>query len=146
MFTFLLAFEWITTRGPDTTQNRAGNPNRAWRFGCGLVLVTTMLLIWINGAVGIIGDHNPANLMYGAVPITLILGAALARLRPPGMTRALLVTALVQALIPLIALVLWSPGTIAWAPSVFGIFALNTLFVALWLAAAWLFRKAAQEN
>jgi hypothetical protein len=126
-----IAYEWGAKRGGTL----------AYRLGFGIALGTALLLIWINGAVGIIGDHNPANLMYGAVLVTLTLGAVFARLRPLGMSRALFGTALAQALVPVVALVFWGPATVAWTPSVFGIFALNAVFVVLWLASALLFRE-----
>jgi hypothetical protein len=64
------------------------------------------LLVWTNLAVGIIGEPDElANLMYVGVLAVGILGAITARFRPAGMARALLATALVQALVAGIALI-----------------------------------------
>jgi hypothetical protein len=60
------------------------------------------------------------------------------------MARALFATALAQALVAVIALIIglgspWSP------PGVLGTLILNEFFVALFLGSAWLFRNAARE-
>ena len=95
-------------------------------------------------AVGIIGsEDNNANLMYGGVLAVGIVGAIVARFQPHGMARALFATALAQALVAALALVAgWgSPGS-----GPLEIMALNGFFAALWLIAAWLFRKAARAQ
>jgi hypothetical protein len=99
--------------------------------------------VWINGAVGIIGNENqPANLMYFGVLAVGLAGAFFARFEPRGMTRALYATALVQALVPMIALVIWPQ--VSWgAAGVAGVFILNAFFVTLWVVSALLFRHAA---
>ncbi|WP_460502147.1 hypothetical protein, partial [Hymenobacter agri] len=47
----------------------AGQANGpAYRFGIGLALAAGLLLIWLNGAVGLLGsEHHPANLLYAGV-------------------------------------------------------------------------------
>src|SRR6478735_2347857 len=78
----------------------------ARRAACGIALVAAVLLVWINLAVGIVGsEDNPANLMFGAVLATGIVGALAARFRPRGMARALAATALAQTLVGMIALI-----------------------------------------
>ncbi len=58
----------------------------AYRFGAAVAVLTAFLLIWINGAVGVIGDeNNPANLMFVGVILVGIVGAALARFAARGM-------------------------------------------------------------
>ncbi|MET0271680.1 MAG: hypothetical protein ABW360_01685 [Phenylobacterium sp.] len=110
--------------------------NGAYRAAVGIAVVTAFILVWVNLAVGIIGgDDDPANLMYGAVLAVGLAGAVAARFRPQGMARALLATALAQALVVVIVLVA-RPGDPAWI--------LTMLFIAPWLASAWLFRKAAR--
>ena len=91
----------------------------------------------MNLAVGIIGnENNPANLMHGGVLSVGIIGAIVARLQPLGMAHALVATALAQALVAVIALIIGLGNTLI----------LTGLFVALWLTSAWLFRKAAREH
>jgi hypothetical protein len=116
--------------------------NSAYRAAVGVALAAAFILIWVNGAVGVIGsEDNDANLMYGGVLAIGVIGALVARFKPHGMARALCATALAQALVAVIALIAglgspWSgPGEILF---------LNGFFVALWLTSAWLFRKAAR--
>ena len=117
----------------------------AYRVAVGVALAGMFLLVWVNGAVGIIGsENNDANLMYFGVIAVGIIGAIMARLQPLGMSRALFVTAFAQALVPVIALIIWQP--MSWdAAGVSGVFVLNAFFVALFLGSAWLFRKNARD-
>ncbi len=117
--------------------------SRAYRLATGLALAAGFLLVWVNGAVGLIGsEDNPANLMYGGVLAIGMIGAAIARLQPLGMARALFATALAQLLVPVIALALRSPD---FRPGVVAVLALNFVFVLLFAGSALLFRYAATE-
>lgn len=119
--------------------------NIAYRAAVGVAVIAAFILIWINLAVGIIGsEDNPANLMYGGVLAVALLGVLIARFRPDGMARALATTAGAQGLVGLIALVagLGSRGANWPGPIV----VLTIFFAALWLASAWLFRKAGREH
>ena len=63
----------------------------AYRAAAGVALAAAFLLVWLNLAVGIIGDEdNPANAMYIGVLAVGVVGALLARFRPRGMARALI--------------------------------------------------------
>ena len=73
-----------------------------------------------------------------------IIGAVIARFQPHGMARALVATALAQALVAVIALIAGLGSTGANWPRV--IVVLTGFFAALWLGSAWLFRKAAREQ
>src|SRR5688500_927904 len=111
--------------------------NSAYRAAVGVALAAAFILVWINLAVGIIGsEDNPANLMYGGVLAVGIVGAIVARFQPHGMARALVATALAQALVAMIAMI---AGLGFTGPS-------TVFFAALWLISAWLFRKAAREQ
>ena len=111
--------------------------NTAYRAAIGVALAAAFILVWMNLAVGIIGpEDNPANLMFGGVLAVGIVGSVIARFRPDGMARALVATALTQALVVVIAL-----GAGLGSPLI-----LTGFFVALWLGSAWLFRKAAREQ
>ena len=118
----------------------------AYRFAAGVALAAALLLVWLSLGVGIIGaDGDPANLMYFGVIAVGIIGASAARLRPPGMARALFATALAQALVAVIALIIglgspWSP------PGVLGTLILNGFFAALFVGSAFLFRYAGREQ
>ncbi len=118
---------------------RAGNT--AFRAAVGLALAGALLLVWISLAVGIIGvEGDPADLMYGGVIAVGVFGAFFVRFQPRGMARALFATALAQALVAAIALIV---GT---HPVQLGSVILNGFFVALFVGSAWLFRKAAREG
>ena len=120
--------------------------NSAYRFAFGIALAAAFILVWLTGAVGIIGSEDDnANLMYFGVLAVGIIGAIVARFRPPGMARALFATALAQALVAVIALTIglgspWSP------PGVFGTLILNGFFAALFIGSALLFRNAGREQ
>lgn len=113
---------------------------RTYRAGAGLAVATGLVLLWINGAVGLIGsEDNPANLLYAGVLLVGGVGAWIARLRPMGMAWALLATALAQFLVPIIAWIVWRPD---FSPGVIKVFLLNFVFVLLFAGAADLFRLA----
>ena len=77
-----------------------------YKVAVGIALAASFILVWINGAVGIIGDEgNAANVMFIAVIATGLIGAIIARLRPLGMARALYATAFAQVLVAAIALI-----------------------------------------
>lgn len=122
--------------------------NAAYRAAVGLAVVTAVFLVWINAAVGIIGDGDldSPNAMYFGVLIIGVIGALIGRFRPQGMARALVATAIAQFLVPVIALFIWSPETTSWAPGVLKVFCLNAVFVALFVGSALLFRRASTLN
>jgi hypothetical protein len=118
--------------------------NIAHRAAVGVAVATALLLVWVNLAVGLIGNEdNPANLMYGGVLAVGIIGALIARLQPHGMARALVATALAQALVAVIALI---AGLGYPASEPLEILIANGFFAALWIGSAWLFRHAAREQ
>ena len=114
----------------------------AYRAAIGLALASGLGLVWVNGAVGIIGsEDNEANLMYGGVLVVGAIGAVLARFKREGMARALFATALAQTLVAVIALVgrLGAPYS-----GPLEIVTINGFFVALFVGSALLFSKAAR--
>lgn len=126
--------------------------NTTYKIALGVALAAAFLLFWVNGAVGIIGsENNPANLLYLGVFAVGITGAVIARFKPHGMTRAMLVTAIVQVLVPVIAILIWKPsvpsGEAFWGMAgMAGVFVLNGFFAVLFVLSALLFRRAAREQ
>jgi hypothetical protein len=113
----------------------------AYRFGVVVAVTASFLLVWVNLAVGFLGDEgNPANLMFLGVIGVAVIGSVAARGRPSGTSRAMLVAAVAQLLVGVLGL------AAGWAsPGGAGVYevALGTgLFTPLWLLSAWLFRKA----
>lgn len=110
----------------------------AYRAATGLAVVTALLLVWGNLAVGFIGDEgNPANLLYVGVLLIGVIGATVTRFQPQGMALTLYAMAFAQLLVPLFALIIWQPE-IPWL-----VYGLNAVFALLFAASAALFRFAA---
>ena len=115
----------------------------AYRAAVGIALAAALLLVWANLAVGLIGsEENPANSMYFGVLAVGVVGAAIARLKPRGMARAMLATALAQMLVPAIALLVWKPAITSGVAGVLGV---NFAFAMLFAGSAWLFRRSGRE-
>lgn len=108
----------------------------AYRAAAGVALAAAFLLVWLNRAVGTEED-NSAGLMFLGVLVAGI-GAIIARFRPKGMARALLVTALAQVLVAVMAMIAWQQYV--------EVLILNAFFVALWIGSALLFRRAARQH
>ena len=107
-------------------------------------LLGAFLLFWVNGAVGLIGSENQdANLLYGVVFAVGLVGALISRFKAKGMSTTLLVAAIVQMLVPAVALIVWPPSQISWAPSVVGVFLLSGFFALLFFLSGMLFKRSA---
>ena len=108
----------------------------AYRAGTGVAVVTGLVTLWVNLAVGMLGGgDNAASLLFGVVLLVGVVGALIARFRPKGMARAMIATALAQAGMAVYALVAGYSDV-----------ALHIgFFVIPWLVSARLFRKAARE-
>lgn len=117
----------------------------AYRVAASLALAATFLLVWINAAVGIIGnEQDDINMLYGGVLAVGWLGAIVARFRAAGLVRAMVAAALAQIAVPVIAAMV-EPGATSpvWRPEVP---VLTGFFAALWLLSAGLFRTAARDR
>ena len=58
--------------------------NIAYRAGFGLAALTGFLIIWVNLAVGMLGDEDGTiNLVFAGVLFIATAGALIAGLRPP---------------------------------------------------------------
>lgn len=125
-----LAFE-LTTRKAQSLVQRAA---------LGGAIGTTLLLVWANLAVGIIGsEDNPLNMLYLGVLAVVVLGSLWVRLQPRGMQRVLAATAAAQAVVMVVGLVVeknFNP---------FENIGPNIFFIILWLASALLFRWAGEK-
>jgi hypothetical protein len=118
--------------------------NVYYRGGALVAVAASFLLVWVNGAVGIIGDEgNGANLMFLGVIAVALAGSIVARFRAGGMARAMAVAASAEALVavPVVALGLGASEP----PGLAGILVLIGGFTAMWAGSALLFRKAAAQ-
>ena len=113
----------------------------AAKAGGALAVIGLFLLVWINLAVGMIGDEgDPANLMFAGVIATIVGGAFVSRLRPGGMAVTMLIAAGVQALVAGIALAMrWGDYGIGWPQDVIGT---SAIMASIWMTSAVLFRVA----
>ena len=115
----------------------------AYRAAVGIAFAAGFMLMWGNFVQ--MADVTPFAAMYFGVPIVGLIGAAIARLRPNGMARALFVTALAQALVlaaAVIFLITRNPQLTTWTPPEWRGFGGNAFNVMLFIASALLFRKA----
>lgn len=111
--------------------------SRAYRLGLGIALLGAFFLVWANLAVGIIGSEaNPINRLFFVVPLVGLIAAFIGRFTARGMLRALVVTAMTQVGVSLVALV----G--GWGET----WLFTAVYVVLWLTSAGLFAVAAREE
>ena len=109
---------------------------KSYRIGAGLGLAAGVLLIWVNGAVGYIGNEdNPYNLLFMGVVAIAFAGSLFAAFRPKGMAYAMLAAGIAHAAVGL-----------AGAPQDPRTIILTIVFTGLWLGSARLFQLAAQEG
>lgn len=123
----------------------ASRGNTAYRIAMCLALGTAFLLIWANLAVGLLGSGpNFANLMYGGMVVVGIASACFFNFQAAGMARTMFTMALLQVLVPVIALLIFQfermPGEHFEQPGV--VAGVTGFFTALWIAAALLFQRA----
>jgi hypothetical protein len=126
-----------------------------YKIATGLFLIAIVLLVWVNGAVGILGtENNPENMLYGGVVIIGILGSLSTQLKSKGMTVTLFMMALVQLLVPIIAFFIWKPETmnaeeflLSWHDKgILGVIGVTVFFVMLFLIAGLLYRFDVQQK
>jgi hypothetical protein len=113
------------------------SPNRLYRLGAGVAIVTGFMTFWACGAVGMIGDEgNVYNALFlGAILVAAVL-SLLAWFKPRGMARAMVVAAVIHIGAALYALVTGVDmlGSI-----------LSVVFGLPYLLAAALFARSAQQ-
>lgn len=140
-------FAAIVLFGAGATAELSVRAWRAWsyRFGAGLAVLASVLLLWLNGAVGIIGSEDrPANLLYLGVILVTFVGAVVSRFRPGGLSAAMATAAVLQAAIGVLAVLRrWGEGSENWPRPVI---VLSVMFCLLWLASAALFHRAARAH
>lgn len=108
----------------------------AYRGGFAVAILGGFLMTWINLAVGIVGnENNPVNLLFFVILLVGAIAAPLGRFRPLGMARAMYATAIAQGLVT---------AWIALAGHGYT-FVLAGFFIAAWLSAAHLFRRAHED-
>ncbi|NUN70472.1 MAG: hypothetical protein HUU02_12245 [Bacteroidetes bacterium] len=140
-FDFFVAFVLLTGTGLTYKLISDRLNQSSYRRGVALAAVTSLAVIWVNLAVGIIGnEEHPANLMFFGVLLTGFTGAILSGFRPHGLSLTMFGMAAGQFLIPVIAFIVWRPEITV---GVVKVFLFNWVFVMLFVASGLQFRKAA---
>lgn len=142
---FVLAGTFIFGTGAAFTLITRKSVKTTYRYAVGLALFSALLLVWVNGAVGIIGsENNSINLWYFGILGIGIIGALLSRFKSQGMSIAIFGMAFSIALIAGVALLRGTyqlPGS-----SVAEILGLNGFFIMLFVVSGLLFKHAARET
>lgn len=110
--------------------------NSWFRGGASVGVLAGLLIIWVNGAVGMIGDEdNPANLLFFLSILIALLGSVAVRFRAPAMAW------------PMFAAGSWQAG-VAIVAGIFGSDMrgglLTVALSGLWFLSGALFRQAGQ--
>ena len=118
-----LLYEYASSRAGSVAQKTA----------VGIAVAAGLLLIWVNLAVGMIGDDGTAaNLLYIFVLFVALIGASIARFEPREVSIAMFATAGAQVVVAVIALVAGLGPTLA----------ADAFFIGAWVASGLLFRQA----
>ena len=118
-----------------------------YRAGFGIGLLGAFLLIWVNGAVGIIGNEGQdVNLLFVAVLLVGLVGSLLVKFKARGMAKTLFAVAAIQMAVPIAGLIIWPPPDTSWSPGVFGVFLMCGFFAMLFLVSGLLFQQADKED
>jgi peptidoglycan/LPS O-acetylase OafA/YrhL len=118
----------------------------AYRIGAAVALAASFIQVWMNLAVGIVGNEdNPVNQGFYGVVATAAACAFVAQFRAEGMARAMLAVAAVQALLAIA--VATAPSTARDEPmGAIGVLVLSGGFTALWLLSAALFHASVRQE
>ena len=109
-----------------------------------LALLATLLVIWVNVAVGIVGsDDNPNNALFFWALLVGAGGAAIAKLRAKGMALAMLATAI--GLWLALAIAQGGPIDEPWVPAIREVVG-TSLFALMFVASAALFQRSARRS
>lgn len=140
-------FAGIVLIGAGVIAELAFRASRTWsyRIGVGLAVLASVLLLWINGAVGLVGsEDHPANLLYLGVIVAAFIGGVVGRFRADSLSLSMVSAAVIQAGVGLVAVLRgWGEGSENWPRPVV---LLSIIFVLIWLSSAALFRRAARAH
>jgi ABC-type sugar transport system permease subunit len=111
-----------------------------YRLALILAIASTLLMLWMIAALGVIGPGGRQDLLYVGVAAVAVVGSALARLRPAGMARAMAATVAALVVVAVVALVAGLQDL--EGASVAEILGITAMYVALFGTAGWLFRRS----
>lgn len=120
------------------------NARKLYRGALVLAVGTGLFLIWSALAMGVNGrEGDPFERIYLVVLALGMIVAVATGFRPRGMVSALVATALSQAAVVVVALMLGKQHE--GATSVFEIIAVNGFFILMFLGSAWMFQRSSLE-
>lgn len=112
-----------------------------YRWALTQALIAVILLVWVNGAVGILGSEgSAANLAYYAVIVIILCGVFLTGLEPRGMARTMFAAGLLLLIITITALISEFTGP------PFASLLLSGFFMIQCFLSAYLFRIASRRH
>lgn len=110
--------------------------NWSYRGGVAFAAFAGLLIVWANGAIGMIGNEdNGYNLLFGLPILIALLGSIAARFRAHGMSAAMLAAAAVHVAVALGGIAQDSRGVV-----------FSLLLSSFWIAAAAFFRGASRAD
>ncbi|XWN36798.1 MAG: hypothetical protein ROO71_12655 [Balneola sp.] len=145
LFDFIFAAVLLFGTGAIFTFALHKMENKSYRIGAGIALVSTLFLIWANGAVGIVGhEGEPINTLYFIIPAIGFIGAFLSRFQSKGLSYTLSAMAIVPMVIAVVALL----GYLQEAPhnSATQILGINMFFSVIFALSAISFRNAVLDQ
>jgi hypothetical protein len=131
LFGTALTYELVSRKGDSV----------AYRVAVGVAVVTALLLVWVNAAVGFIGDGELdfPNGMYFVMLFIALISAFVVRFKSHNMSYVLFGLAIAQMLVPVIALII---GINDFSPGLIKVFCLSAFFAVFWIGSGMLFRRA----
>ena len=110
--------------------------SHAYRAGVAFALAAAFLIVWANGAVGMIGDEdNPYNLFFLGVIGLALAGAAIVGFRAAGMALAMAIAGVAQIVLAAVGMSTDLRGGVV-----------SAILAGAWLVSATLFQKAAWDQ
>lgn len=110
------------------------SPDRFYRAGAAFALLSAFLVVWANGAVGMIGNEdNPINLLFLGVILIALIGSLVSRFGKEGMALTMFTAAAAQASVATIFGILGSD----FRGGVFSV-----VLASLWVLSGALFRAS----
>jgi hypothetical protein len=123
--------------GSSRTADGTVSGNLPYRAGVAIACLTSFLIVWTT----IVRDDSTGEGFFVLI-MAAVVGAYAARFRPDGTARAMLGMAIMQMLFTL--LIVTAPVTAETPDGIFKAWLFGSVFTALWLVSAGLFRIAAK--
>lgn len=115
--------------------------NMLYKIAVALTTLTTFGIIYVNLAVGIIGDGNNTSAMYFLVVPVGFIGLAASRLKAKGLSLTAFAMAAIVLLVPTVALLMNDPYILE-EPGPLKVFVLSSIIAASYVVAGLLFRQS----